>query len=326
MTRTRCAVLVLLLLPAAARADAKSDAADNVAKGKAALDDRDPDLAIAYFTEALRLDPGSSDAYFHRGNAWYDKDDWDRAIADYSDSLRLDRDAAVYTNRGLAYGNKKDHDRAIRDFTRALSLTTKDQSHLYQLRGESYHDNGDYDQAIADHTESLRLDPMNARSYEGRADAYREKHDDNKALEDYTRAVELKPTVRVLVARGGVHNHKKDHEKALADFLRAQELDPKDPGAENSLAWLFATCPEAKFRDGKKAVEHATKACELSGWKKPYFLDSLAAAYAEAGEFPQAVKWQQKAVDSPEAFSKDDLAEAKLRLKLYEKGKPYRAE
>ena len=75
-----------------------------------------------------------------------------------------------------------------------------------------------------------------------------------------------------------------------------------------------------------QALEHAKKACELSGWKNPYYLDTLAAAYAISGDFDAAVLWQLKALESPEAFSKDERAEVKFRLRLYEKGKPYRAE
>ena len=80
--------------------------------------------------------------------------------------------------------------------------------------------------------------------------------------------------------------------------------------------------PDAKFRDGKKALESATKACELSEWKDSYHVDTLAAAYAEAGDFDAAVKWQTKATALYEPG--EDQKNAQWRLKLYQEKKPYR--
>lgn len=77
------------------------------------------------------------------------------------------------------------------------------------------------------------------------------------------------------------------------------------------------------FRDGKKAVAHARKACELSQWKDAYALQILAAAYAEVGRFKDAVNWQKKALEVAE-FEKEQGEAARERLKLYERDRPYR--
>ena len=93
----------------------------------------------------------------------------------------------------------------------------------------------------------------------------------------------------------------------------------------NNLAWLQATSPRAELRDGAKAIDNATKACELTEWKKAIYVDTLAAAYAEAGDFDSAVKWQKKAVDLlPEDVSAESRVDYESRLKLYKSGKPYR--
>jgi tetratricopeptide (TPR) repeat protein len=98
-------------------------------------------------------------------------------------------------------------------------------------------------------------------------------------------------------------------------------LDPKDAGTCNALAWALATYPEAKLRDGEKAVEYASKACKLSRWKSPLILETLAAAHAECGHFDQAVSWEKKALDlAPD----EHKARFRSRLELYQANKPFR--
>jgi protein O-mannosyl-transferase len=110
------------------------------------------------------------------------------------------------------------------------------------------------------------------------------------------------------------------YEEAKAHFDEAIRFDPFDPSAYNNRASLLATCPEAKYRDGKQAVAAATRACELTAWSQPFLLDTLAAAHAEAGDFAAAVAWQEKAIGLlPDGVRKDDY---RTRLVLYRAGKP----
>jgi tetratricopeptide (TPR) repeat protein len=83
----------------------------------------------------------------------------------------------------------------------------------------------------------------------------------------------------------------------------------------------LATSPNAKRRDGKTAIEFATKACELTSWKDPAYLDTLSAAYAESGDFDAAVKWQTKAIELLTNEGEKDAY--RTRLKLYQERKPY---
>ncbi len=114
------------------------------------------------------------------------------------------------------------------------------------------------------------------------------------------------------------------YDKAIADLMSVIKIDPNHVIAYNSIAWLQATCPEAQSRDGTKAVENATKACELTNWKNLIYLDTLAAAYAEKGDFESAVNWQKKAIDFPPKNKLSELqASFETRLKLYRSNKPY---
>jgi tetratricopeptide (TPR) repeat protein len=108
--------------------------------------------------------------------------------------------------------------------------------------------------------------------------------------------------------------------------LAARERDMRDPTDADSfaaLAWLHATCPIEGLREGKRAVELATKACELSSWSDDDTINKLAAAYAEDGDFENAITFQEKALGIAPEKSKRFY---RSRLELYQSGKPYRDE
>jgi serine/threonine-protein kinase len=126
------------------------------------------------------------------------------------------------------------------------------------------------------------------------------------------------------IDRGNTHAARGDYQKGLADCDQATRLAPNFFASYNLRAWIYATCPEERYRDGKKAVESATRACELTGWRDPGILDTLAAACAEAGDFDSAVMWGKKAMG---LLVKDDETNRRdfgARLELYQAKKPYR--
>ena len=108
--------------------------------------------------------------------------------------------------------------------------------------------------------------------------------------------------------------------KAIDDYRVAVEIDPSFALAWNNCAWLLATASDASLRNGRQAVEFATKACELTGYQKADVLDTLAAAHAEAGQFEQAVQRAKEAIDKADAKHKPAIEK---RLALYATGQPY---
>ena len=120
-----------------------------------------------------------------------------------------------------------------------------------------------------------------------------------------------------------------ENHKAIADYEHAIAIKPTYASAYASLAWLQATSAHEKFRDGRKAVENANKAKQLSVGKNWRVLDILAAAYAECGDFETAKTWQAKTVElavSDKSITEKGKQGLRSRLELYEKGKPYRQE
>ncbi len=109
--------------------------------------------------------------------------------------------------------------------------------------------------------------------------------------------------------------------EAVRHYVEAARLNPSYADAFNDLAMILGGCPEASCRDGKAAVAAATRACELTSWNQPVYLDTLAVACAEAGDFEAAVKWQQEAIDLlADDRQKDDY---RTRLRLYRDRRPY---
>jgi serine/threonine-protein kinase len=138
---------------------------------------------------------------------------------------------------------------------------------------------------------------------------------------DLSLAIEINPKLApAYLARGDAKRRTGDAEGAIVDYAHAIEIDPKLAAAYNKLAWALATAEQPSVRDGQRAVETALKACELSEWKNPAYVDTLAASFARAGNFGDAVKWQHRALESSRLANDEKSAQ---RLRLYEEGKPW---
>jgi Flp pilus assembly protein TadD len=144
------------------------------------------------------------------------------------------------------------------------------------------------------------------------------------AMASFREAVRLDPTdgaARIALATALRLNG--DVSGAASEFRAALRLNENDELAHRNFAWMLATGPDS-VRDGKEAVHHATRACELTQWKNPNALAILGAACAEAGDFDKAIEHQKKALTFQE-YVKKYGADAQERLRLYERKQPYRA-
>jgi tetratricopeptide (TPR) repeat protein len=288
------------------------------------------DETIDLCTKALdaRLTPFYvSGALTMRGNAYAGKGDLDHALRDYDEAIRVDpQNVLAWNNRGNVYARKNQRDKSTRDYSEAIRLNPNLEQ-AYCNRAIDYMAAGNMNKALADLTEAIRINPKFAEAYSRRSVALMQLKRGNEALADAQTAVTLRPeSSEAYLFRGRLRLARHEFAEARADFERTFQL-VREPDRDvlNEVAWFYATCPDASGRDGKRAIELATKACELSQWKDAHILDTLAAAYAEAGDFNQATKWQSQASNPPDPLAKI-RSEMRQRLDLYRKHRPYRAE
>jgi tetratricopeptide (TPR) repeat protein len=193
---------------------------------------------------------------------------------------------------------------------------------LYE-RGRAHSAKGDWAAAVRDYDSASRLNPGDATTYGERGVAYYQLEQFENALADFKTALRLDPTNHLYRLNRGMALSKQERwVEALSDYKVVIRDHPQIADAYNELAWLLSTCPEKSIRDGRKAVLIASEGVKLTGGRDWSVLGTLAAAHAEAGEFDQAVKFQEQVIASPNLPSSARHSEQE-RLVLYKAGKPY---
>jgi len=282
--------------------------------------------APAYFTALLNSGRSKVLAYALRGVSWYALREYDNAIKDFSQAIMLEPgDSSLFALRGKALFMKHLYDAALADFTEAIRL---DPTNLvaYNDRGCTLKNQGEYHKAERQFNEVLRMAPNNALAFANRGTLWFAQDDLDKAMADLNRSIQLDPKQSFAYSnRGRVYMKRGDYPEAMADYDKAVAIDPDDWSAYNGRARIMATAPDFEFhlRDGKQAVEVATKTCEMSAWSEWICVATLAAAYAEAGDFEAAVKWQKKAMQMSQPAEEKEQRDNEHRLRLYEAGKPF---
>lgn len=254
---------------------------------------------------------------------------FDQAIAECTKAIELDpKFARAYCDRGFAYLSKGEYDKAISDSTEAIELRPSPAwaSFAYYVRGAAYRINNQYDKAIFDYNKVIELNPeFAAEAYYNRGLIYYYKDQFDRSISDYNKTIELNPKfAEAYRRRGDMWKRKGEYDNTVADYKKAVELKPMHPEAYNSLAWLLATCPNSRYRNGAKAIELAEKALEIK--EVAYIMDTLAAAYAEAGRFEDATMTQEEAIalSKKEGSTRNTIDEYVVRLNSYKANKPWR--
>ena len=272
------------------------------------------DQAIAYFTEAAGRNPADAYAFVSRGIAFHARKDDDKAVADFTEAIRLDpKNDWSFHDRAVAHHARGEYNLALADANEAIRLNPSEAAHVANRASTEFALKA-FDRASADYSEAIRL----LRGDEASLDDADEEGEPGQSRGRLWAA-------KWTCARAECWAARHAPEKAIADYAEALRIDPQDAASLNSLAWLLATCTDDKLRDGRRAFDLAARACVLTGYHNHLCLDTLAAAYAESGDFDNAVKWLGSALEL--ASGDPRTAEHyKARLKLFREKTPYRDE
>jgi tetratricopeptide (TPR) repeat protein len=301
------------------------DAVSHELRGMILLGQERYDDALASFDRASELAPASARPYEGRGELFRRQGDLDKAVEQLSKALERSPDnVATLLLRAGIYYQQHDPERALADVERAIRIQPRIlRPHL--MRAEIYAATGRLDQAINQLERLLQLAPGQKELLSELGSFYLGNGQPRKAIDVLSQVLQQDPDdSSVLRNRGDAYLSIGKHAEAIADFDRAlqQDEDENDDVLLNNLAWVLATSPVDELRNGQRAVKLATQAAELTGYQVPHILSTLAAAYAETGDYQTAIKWSQKAVE----LGKDDpaLAELQQELASYQAGKPVR--
>ncbi len=306
-----------------------------LARATQALQNNEPHEAIRDLTDALRHNPREGRAYSRRGVAHFMLKDFPEAASDLTAAIEIDHDATDYVRRGQTFQAMGTPEEAIADFTQATQIDPQNVAAYYYL-GDCLLQKDDRELAIAAFSDAIRAAEGLKEPPEEFSSAYALRAACNMQAEQFADAVaDLTEAIRsgslglrpLYESRASCfeklgHLGPARYDRWILDCLDRLDANADDPKAHNELAYYLATSPEAEIRDGKKALEHAQRACELTSWKEAEYLDTLAACYAEIGDFAQATGWSEKAIElAADAETAKYYQEA---LKLYRENKPYR--
>ena len=253
-----------------------------------------------------------------------------RTSGDHTQGVLIDLETNL--GGGIYAELNQSYREAVKLLTRAIEDERGDVIKLAlarRFRGLAYKHLGRRDEALNDFLEVIRIQPKLDLGYYDAGVIYNLTNRYKEAVDAMTRAIDLQQDnsglARRRSERGNAYFHLGQFKRAQDDFVAAVRIGPRDPDVLNNAAWFRATCPDPAFRNGKEAVELASRACQLDKWKDADQIDTLAAAHAEAGNFAEAERYQLKGLS---LLSADEALRPKFqaRLKQYRAKQPVRQE
>ncbi len=255
----------------------------------------EPEVVIDHFHRAPQIKPEYPEAHFNLGLTHRKMGLIDEAIGDYRRAIEIEpRYAAAHNNLGSLLKSQGDCDQAMKHYRLAAQSDPNfgpAQNHL----GIELLTRGEVDQAIVHLRRAVKLNPQ-VEVRLNLAAALRAKGQTDQAISTYQQALRADPNhAHAQYTLGGMLKHRGRPAEALEHFREALRLKSDWPVVFNDMAWLLATHGDAAVRDGDEAVRLAERAVRLTQERHPALLDTLAASYAAAGRFDDAVATAEEA-------------------------------
>jgi protein O-mannosyl-transferase len=274
----------------------------------------------------LARNPACWMAHNNLGIALFEKGQLDEAIVHYRSTLQMQPNFwdADY-NLGSALLGKGELDEAILYCDKAVAKQPNDPDAQVALANALLQKKR-IDDAIVHYQKAVAIRPDYFLARYGLGHALLEKGQLDGAIEHFRAALLIRPdhpdchtTLAIALDESG------QFAEAIGHYERATGISPQSVSALANLAWLLATCPDASFRDGSKAIQLARRADQLSGGTNALVLRTLAAGYAEAGQFEKAIENARAAMRVAQMQGDNSLAATlEQEIALYELGLPYR--
>lgn len=276
--------------------------------------------ARADLDKAVELNKNDAQSLILRSQILFDLGEIDQARRDISDALLIEPEAidGVFMRAAIAAREKRYAD-AIADMELLVRAFPTREHYVRQLA--NYYQLDERPRlAIRLLDELIKKNKSSWRSLRMRGDARLSTGEHSEAIKDYERAIGLME--KVAEKNKDANAPETDTDEESDDSLPKGE----HAGILNNLAWVLATSPKDDIRNGKRALELGLKACEISEYKEAHILSTLAAGYAEIGDFENARKWSAKAVEIGQAEGNEQLEQLKKELENYKQDKAWREE
>ncbi len=275
--------------------------------------------AEAQLRKALEINPRYAQAHFNLGIALAGRGQTDEAIGHYEAALEIEPNhVEAHNSLGLALFSLGRFDQAIVHYRKSLKIKPNDVHVLYNL-GSALAMRGQIGEAIVHFRQVVKIEPNNARAHNNLGVALEKCGLIDEAIEHFQEALKIEPDypgARQNLSK--VQSQQARLLKALAERRELLQSRPDDVALLSETAWALATNPNASIRNGTEAVELARRAVRVSNARQPAVLATLAAAYAETGQFADAVQTAEQALALASSENQVALADAlRGQIKLY---------